>query len=237
MLSTEIETQFSLLMSAASKEELFDSLVQASKKLGFDYFAYGLRVPYPCSDPKTILFNNYPDEWQSTYEASHYLENDPTVLHGMRSTLPVIWDDQLFCDARPLWEDARSHGLSHGWAQSAYFRFGISGMLTLARSDEPLSQQELSEKTPVLVWFNQIAQAGLQKFLLHDVVPNIEVQLTDRETEVLRWTADGKTACEISMILGISERTVNFHLNNIMSKFGVNNKISAAIQAVLFGII
>jgi len=237
MINTVIESQFNLVLSASSKEELFAELVKATNQLGFDYFAYGLRVSYPCSHPKTVLFNNYPDSWQEVYDSCQYIVSDPTVLHGMRSTMPVVWNDGLFEDARPLWEDARSHGLSHGWAQSAYARSGVSGLLTLARSDEAFSEAELAEKTPMLVWFNQIAQSGLQKFLLKDLLPDESLHLTQRESEILRWTADGKTASEISIILSISERTVNFHLNNVMNKFGVNSKIAAAVQAVLFGVI
>ncbi len=63
------------------------------------------------------------------------------------------------------------------------------------------------------------------------------IVLTDREVEILRWTADGKTAWEIGSILNISERTVNFHLQNAMGKFGVHNKTHAAAKAVSYGLL
>jgi len=52
----------------------------------------------------------------------------------------------------------------------------------------------------------------------------------------LRWTAAGKTACEIGGILKISERTVNFHVQNVMEKFGVHNKTHAAAKAMGMGL-
>ncbi|MFH4351257.1 LuxR C-terminal-related transcriptional regulator, partial [Acinetobacter baumannii] len=55
--------------------------------------------------------------------------------------------------------------------------------------------------------------------------------------EALRWTAEGKTSAEIAQILGVTERTVNFHLSNSMQKLNVNNKISAAIRAVMLGLL
>ena len=61
--------------------------------------------------------------------------------------------------------------------------------------------------------------------------------LTDREVEILRWTIDGKTAWEVAQILKITERTVNFHLQNVMSKFGVHNKTHAAAIAMSFGLL
>ncbi|ADX01780.1 ER transcriptional regulator [Acinetobacter baumannii 1656-2] len=49
--------------------------------------------------------------------------------------------------------------------------------------------------------------------------------------------AEGKTSAEIAQILGVTERTVNFHLSNSMQKLNVNNKISAAIRAVMLGLL
>lgn len=232
-----LESQIQMLLSSDTKEELFDGLTKASKLLGFDYFAYGLRVLFPVSSPKIELLNNYPEKWKNIYESEGYLSIDPTVHHGMKTIEPVLWKQDLFCDARALWEDANSFGLSHGWAQSSFSKSGVSGMLTLARSNELISEAELLYKTPLLVWFNQLAQISLQEYLLPEIVTPTQVKLTAREAEVLRWTADGKTAFEISVILDITERTVNFHLNNVVSKFGVNNKIAATVQAVLAGLI
>ncbi|GEM_PF-1566106 len=49
-------------------------------------------------------------------------------------------------------------------------------------------------------------------------------QLTPREIECVYWAAQGKTSWEISRILSITERTVNFHLSNSMQKTGSSNR-------------
>lgn len=51
--------------------------------------------------------------------------------------------------------------------------------------------------------------------------------LTEREKEVLRWLAHGKSNWEVSVILKISERTVRFHINNIMKKLDAVNRTHA----------
>jgi DNA-binding CsgD family transcriptional regulator len=51
--------------------------------------------------------------------------------------------------------------------------------------------------------------------------------LSPREREVLKWLRCGKTSWAISVILRISERTVNYHVNNIMRKLGVISRIQA----------
>jgi DNA-binding CsgD family transcriptional regulator len=63
------------------------------------------------------------------------------------------------------------------------------------------------------------------------------VRLTPREKEVMIWTAEGKTAYEVGIILGISIGTVNFHVNNSVAKFGVRSKIQAAVHAALLGLL
>jgi LuxR family transcriptional regulator len=54
---------------------------------------------------------------------------------------------------------------------------------------------------------------------------------------VLKLSADGKTAFEISRILSLSERTINFHVHRAIEKLGVNNKIAAVIAATRSGAI
>ncbi len=55
--------------------------------------------------------------------------------------------------------------------------------------------------------------------------------LTPREVEVLRWLRKGKTSWDISVILMISERTVNYHVGNIMQKLDVTNRMQAVSEA------
>jgi DNA-binding NarL/FixJ family response regulator len=57
------------------------------------------------------------------------------------------------------------------------------------------------------------------------------VDLNDREVETLTWAARGKTSHEIAQILGLSKRTVDFHIDNARDKLGVATRIQAAIKA------
>jgi LuxR family transcriptional regulator, quorum-sensing system regulator SolR len=61
-------------------------------------------------------------------------------------------------------------------------------------------------------------------------------RLTEREIQVLQWTADGKTTGQISDILAISENTVNFHVKNAVVKLQTKNKTAAvAMLGLLHG--
>jgi HD-GYP domain-containing protein (c-di-GMP phosphodiesterase class II) len=57
-------------------------------------------------------------------------------------------------------------------------------------------------------------------------------QLSDREVEVLRLVATGKSNAEVGAILGISPRTVKNHVANVYGKIGVYSRAGAALFAV-----
>jgi NarL family two-component system response regulator YdfI len=57
------------------------------------------------------------------------------------------------------------------------------------------------------------------------------VNLTEREMEVLRAAAQGQRSKEIALVLGISERTVKAHLASIYQKLGVDSRAAAIAAA------
>ena len=51
--------------------------------------------------------------------------------------------------------------------------------------------------------------------------------LTRRQREIMDWIAEGKTSGEAAIILGISPRTVEKHLEAVFQRLGVENRIAA----------
>src|SRR6478736_3284169 len=60
-----------------------------------------------------------------------------------------------------------------------------------------------------------------------------ELLVSARELDCLKWTAAGKTAWEASVILGISERTVRFHLNAAREKLECATTTQAVAKAIV----
>ncbi|MGO4776762.1 helix-turn-helix transcriptional regulator, partial [Lysobacter sp. 2RAB21] len=99
------------------------------------------------------------------------------------------------------------------------------------------SRLDPRELLPVLgesVYFVSCMHAAMDRLLRRPVGAP---RLSARECEVLRWSAIGKTSWEISMILRISERTVNFHLQQVSRKLGVKGRRAACARAVAMGLI
>ena len=59
-----------------------------------------------------------------------------------------------------------------------------------------------------------------------------EVELSDREIEILRLVATGVSNKEIAYQLGISPNTVKVHLRNVFTKIGAASRTEAALTAV-----
>ncbi len=219
----------------ANVQMAFVCAEKAAHTLGFDNAAYGFQAPYPVTRPHITILSNYPESWQRRYAQAGYLRNDPTVAHGRKCEEPVLWTEKLFVDTPQLWADAQDHGLRVGWAQSSLDGTGAGSMLTLCRSHEALTARELLAREPHMRWLVQVMHVICSKLLLKQTADTLPT-LSRREREVLKWTADGKSAQDIADILLLSKHAVDFHIKNVSSKLQVTNKTAAVARAALLGL-
>jgi DNA-binding CsgD family transcriptional regulator len=224
------------LTDAQSAEDAFAQITLGARELGFEYCAYGLRLPLSFTNPKTLMISSYDRDWSERYLEAGYLHTDPTVAHGTRSAQPVVWSNKLFQRAPQMWEEARAFGLRVGWAQSCFDPYGRIGMLTLARSSDRLTRRELLAHDPLMRWLVNTAHLTLAGYL-GGAQRSLHEPLTPRQVEVLRWTADGKTSEEIASILAISANTVNFHIKNAIARLRVANKSAAVARSSKVGLL
>ncbi|EBO9521041.1 helix-turn-helix transcriptional regulator [Salmonella enterica] len=71
----------------------------------------------------------------------------------------------------------------------------------------------------------------------HYYKQKIKYTFTIREKEVMNLLKFGKTYAEIALILGVSERTVRFHINNVLRKLDVTSVRYAIFKATSEGLI
>jgi two-component system, NarL family, response regulator LiaR len=110
---------------------------------------------------------------------------------------------------------------------------GAIGYL-LKDTDAPKLRQAIKAAAAGEVQLSPAAAA----MLMHKVkAPRSPETLTERETEVLRQLARGKSNKEIATSLFISETTVKTHVKNIMQKLGVPSRTQAALYAARIGLV
>jgi NarL family two-component system response regulator LiaR len=83
---------------------------------------------------------------------------------------------------------------------------------------------------------SQVASKIMNRFRQPKPVAEPHEELTDREMEVLRLIAKGKSNQELADDLFIGVKTVKFHVTNVLAKLGVDDRTQAAIYAFKHGL-
>jgi DNA-binding CsgD family transcriptional regulator len=211
-----------------------------ARQFGFDSFIYALRIPSQFSESRVVVINGYPDAWLERYWEQAYSFTDPVVAFCSQHTVPILWHDLVMdktSTSAQVMNEAADFGLKAGLSMPIHSPQGEMGILSFTLDSYGAAACGLTQHALPYVQLlaGHIHEAVRRVLALVD--PDSRETLTVREQECLRWAADGKTSWEISQLLGISERTVNFHLNNSMIKMDVCNRQHAIARAILQGLI
>ncbi|MCB2107095.1 MAG: LuxR family transcriptional regulator [Rhodobacteraceae bacterium] len=248
-MNASIGTILADLDSLASEGDFRRKFARTFADLGFNTYTYAalntedIRGADADMLPSLVYLSNLQPVWIAHYLESGYAHVDPIVRECAEIRLPVVWNEKYRANTRTpdqahMMDDAWENGIQRGFTVPVHGPGGELGIFSL-NSDQ--SDREFMK-------FMNLLKFDVQTICtyFHDAVQRAfhvvkeeraPIPLTDRETEILKWTAVGKTAWEIGAILKISERTVNFHIQNVMEKFGVHNKTHAAAKAVNMGLI
>lgn len=116
---------------------------------------------------------------------------------------------------------------------------GASGYLVKSASAEELVDAIQRTAVGDAVFTPGLAGLVLGEYRRMSVNPGAEAnapQLTDRETDVLRFVAKGMTARQIANKLVISHRTVENHVQSTLRKLQLHNRVELARYAIEHGL-
>jgi two-component system, NarL family, nitrate/nitrite response regulator NarL len=117
----------------------------------------------------------------------------------------------------------------------AVWSTGVPGILYRDVSSERLLPAIRAVVGGLAVFDPPIAGALVPGRPPEELVPGEE--LTPRELQVLQLLAEGLANKAIAQALNISEHTVKFHVNAIMSKLGAQSRTAAVVRATRLGLI
>jgi DNA-binding CsgD family transcriptional regulator len=224
------QTFIDRLSSAQGPEALRDAMAEAAAALDLSCFAY-LSVP---DRPRSAarLVSNYPPAWTEHYLQSRYERFDPVVIQALGDPEPFEWGLEMgsFQQSeaeRELFAEAAKFGIRYGFTIPIHDNLGPTAAVTFAADERrPQFERCINHHKRVLQLMAMYFHAHARRKLIPDRTIK-GVSLSPREFECLEWAAQGKSAWEISRILGISRHTAAFHLENAKTKLGVRTIVQA----------
>lgn len=184
-------------------------------------------------------FGNVPEGHAEASRDAAKAVRDPVLDLLMTRSVPVVYDQRTYVagGAGELWEAQAPYGFKTGVAVKLHLPGDKMFLLGVDRDEAlPESGAELMQLVAGLQLLASHAMVAADRLLSLKNLSEFP-KLTKRELDVLGWTAQGKTAWEVSVILGMSEKTVNFHLGNAMRKLEVTSKHQAVLKCVAAGIL
>lgn len=134
--------------------------------------------------------------------------------------------------AQTLWQFAGADSAGHQVLSLPLRPLADEAAFLCIDAEAPLD--EWKELAPTVQQEFQILGNYFHQHMLriygHDA--SSQMLISARELDCLKWMAQGKTAWEASVILGISERTVRFHLNAAREKLDCLTTTQAVAKAV-----
>jgi DNA-binding CsgD family transcriptional regulator len=146
------------------------------------------------------------------------------VLPLFQSVEPKLTKDVM--------DGANKLGVFDQYMIPVYGPFKINGVISFgfAETIDP-KKQEIFEK------MISLATVYHYQMVEHFGEMRSDIDLSQRENEVLTWIAKGKSGADVATILGISASSVDTYTRRIFEKMGVNDRVSAAISGVVEGLI
>lgn len=224
--------------SVRDADDLAKAMRRYADDLGFSSFIYALRVPESFSSARVLQVKGYPDAWLDRYWERGYFAIDPVIEYCSHNIVPMAWDrlvPRMSAAGRRMMLEAGEFGLADGASMAVHGPEGELGILSFARvRGRPRTDTDRRHTLGVTQLVAAHAHEAVRR--VFDIgAPT--AKLSRREVECLSWAAEGKTSWEISLLLTISERTVNFHLDNAVAKLRASNRQHAIARAIASGML
>ncbi|PRG00281.1 helix-turn-helix transcriptional regulator [Burkholderia ambifaria] len=208
-------------------------LAELAGDMGLEITTYIGPFKYSGGDPAPLIFSNGPQSWINRYAECEYFRRDPLVRYARKNAVPISWDRSI-CESDEevvVVEEGEKFGLRGGLVFPTFSATYCSGVLIFSSSAFSMLEFDAPSLFAKGLLIATLIQRGVED-LFAEADQSIRPSLTRRELECLKWIAAGKSSWEISHIIGISEHGVQYHIRNVMAKYGVRSRHLAVRRAM-----
>jgi DNA-binding CsgD family transcriptional regulator len=235
-----------LFDASAKGRPLEQALVQVIHPLGFDTFFFGMATAATLTNDSRYYFcTNASLQRIAEYDQRSYIEVDPRVVHAWNSVIPFAWDRRVGMGnpkVEAFLEDAARWGVGSGICVPLRGELNSRSVFAVNTA-----KRDLDDETRQ-AWSKMLGDIVLLAMHFHDVFVRTVIDrgisplqqgrpLSHRELQCLQLAARGMTSADIGSKLGLSQRTVDFHFCNIISKLAAANRHEAIALGISQGLI
>jgi len=173
------------------------------------------------------------EDWMSLYMDNDYAQIDPVVRYCHIAEGVFPWSrafEHFGAEVKEFVDLAHKFGLMDGFAVGvpSHLLTGMASVVSVSVNHKHFSLTDRIMVDNLLPHVNAILNRP--GFLSSP-------SFTIKQVEVLKWASSGKSHWETGAIMGISERTVKFHFDNIFKKLGVRSRTEAIRKAQIMGVV
>lgn len=184
------------------------------------------------------IVTNYSSDWIQRYKVQRYVEIDPVIQIGLRRLLPIDWQhlNDSSDTVRNFFGEATEFGVGRqGLSIPVHGQHGDRALFSIT-SD--LSDKGWHSERGIYMRDFQVLALHIHAMLLRvEGAPATYPALSPRERECLCWIAEGKTAWECALILGLSVHTVRCYLESARYKLRASSNTHAVSKAIKAGLL
>lgn len=204
---------------------------------GFTASACGAFLTTDRGPENHFFFQDWPPGWIALYQQRNFISVDYVVAEARRRIAPFTWleaksERTLSRAEQDLWDTAVEWGWTDGFSVPMHGPGGYFGLVAMAGKHQPMPP-ELRGRLHLIAFLTHERCRALTGLA---VVAPPQAAFTPRELECLRWVAAGKTDPEIGTILGVSQTTVKFHVDQAKRKLDASSRPQAVARLVLRGL-
>ena len=238
----EIINQFLQEQDLAVADQFFATNLQELDCDRFTYTCYARDFKHS-NETEHELCSPFMQAWQNHFLEQHYDEIDTVAEQVSQHLTPVFWNlhDEIKHAAgktKQMFAEALEYGLSTGLSIPIHGPQSNPMLAILVVHHNNIVHFFAEHPTyPFQIHSLGIYYHECVLRLLEKECEKNSYHLTKREKECLELAAQHKSAYETACELGISERTVGFHIENTLKKLNARNKYQAVEKAIEAGTI
>lgn len=222
-----------------SEDAAVAELAAVVNHMGFDEYYYVGNFSTRCNNDIQRVFFSTPSTTAQRLHTVSDTDHDPVMQAAQISIIPIICRGaRLYTSSGDI--DANlsvDHDIGDGVIFPIHAKSGrVSLLACFVRGPS-------SEVAAIIT--SSLGEGSLTAMCFHDAITRIitksdstlEVRLTHREKECLRWIAHHKSNWDISRILGVSEHTIVYYVRRLMQKLNAQNRHEAVERARAYALI